>query len=93
MPEMISNTSCLIALDNINGLSILRNRYGKILITPEVAKEFGTPLDSWFFVMPVDNRNYLKILSYMVDIGEASTIALSLEHPGHTMILDDLKAL
>jgi predicted nucleic acid-binding protein len=41
MPNVISNTSCLIALSNIAMLGILQKRYDRIIITPEVANEFG----------------------------------------------------
>lgn len=92
MPNMISNSSCLIALDNINMLFILHKCYGKIIISEEVQHEFGKPLDKWIEIKTVKDRNYLKILGSLVDLGEASTIALSLELPQHTMILDDLKA-
>jgi len=39
MPNYISNTSCLIVLDNIDMLFILKELYRSIIITPEVAKE------------------------------------------------------
>lgn len=92
MPNMLSNSSCLIALDNIDMLFILRERYEHIYISEEVVEEFGKPLENWIHIKSVQNRNYLKILANLVDLGEASTIALSLENPQHTMILDDLKA-
>lgn len=44
MPEMISNTSCLIILDNIDRLDILQKLYETIYLTEEVAQEFGKPL-------------------------------------------------
>jgi|WetSurMetagenome_2_1015567.scaffolds.fasta_scaffold26032_3 predicted nucleic acid-binding protein len=91
-PKVISNSSCLIALDNINMLFILKEKYGKIIIREEVLYEFQKPIENWIEVKPVQNRNYLKVLSNIVDLGEASTIALSLELPEHLMILDDLKA-
>jgi predicted nucleic acid-binding protein len=44
MPNVISNTSCLIALSNINMLEILQKRYNQIIVTPEVASETDNPL-------------------------------------------------
>lgn len=42
MPNtIISDTSCLIILTNINEIDLLRKMYGKIITTPEVAEEFG----------------------------------------------------
>ena len=92
MPEMISNTSCLIALSNIDMLDILRQMYDAIFITEEVEAEFGEPIPGWIQVIPVQDRKALRILQSNVDLGEASTIALAMEREGATMILDDLKA-
>ena len=36
---IISDTSCLILLDNIGELSLLNQLFGNIITTPEVAKE------------------------------------------------------
>jgi predicted nucleic acid-binding protein len=92
MPDVISNTSCLIVLDNIDMLYILKDLYGEISITEEVAGEFGKEIPEWIKVNKVSDRKSLKILSSIVDIGEASTIALSVEKTNTVMILDDLKA-
>ena len=50
MPKIISNTSCLIVLDNINALDILHKLYQNIYLTEEVAQEFGKPLKNWMHV-------------------------------------------
>jgi len=93
MPEIISNTSCLIILDNIDRLDILQKLYQTIHLTEEVAQEFGKPLANWMIVDVVQDKNYLRILNASVDFGEASTIALAVQMPGDSvMILDDLKA-
>jgi predicted nucleic acid-binding protein len=93
MPKIISNTSCLIILDNINALTILEKLYQNIYITEEVAQEYGKPLENWMTVMTVNDKNYLRILNTSVDLGEASTIALALQTTeDNVMILDDLKA-
>jgi hypothetical protein len=42
MRNAISNTSCLIALTNIDKLEILQKRYGHIVITPEVGAYLKT---------------------------------------------------
>lgn len=93
MPKIISNTSCLIILDNINSLDILQKLYQHIYLTEEVAEEYGKPLESWMNIITVKDKNYLRILNTTVDLGEASTIALALEMAeDNVMILDDLKA-
>jgi predicted nucleic acid-binding protein len=40
MPDMLSNTSCLIALDNIGQLEILHRLYDIIHISEEVKAEY-----------------------------------------------------
>ncbi|QTA81619.1 DUF3368 [Desulfonema limicola] len=92
MPDIISNTSCLIALDNIGMLFILKKLYGKIHIAEEVYNEFGKSVEDWVTVRQVKDKNYLKILNNIVDLGESGTIALSMEFQDSLMILDDLKA-
>jgi predicted nucleic acid-binding protein len=93
MPKIISNTSCLIILDNINSLAILQKLYQRIYLTEEVAEEYGKPLESWMNIITVKDKNYLRILNTTVDLGEASTIALALQMTeDNVMILDDLKA-
>jgi len=92
MPDVICNSSCLIALDNIEMRSLLNSMYGRIFITEEVHAEFGKDVESWIEITHVTDRTKLAVLHTTVDLGEASTIAFSLETPNSLMILDDLKA-
>ena len=41
MPDILTNTSPLIALDRIGRLEILKSLYGQVHCTEEVAVEFG----------------------------------------------------
>ena len=92
MPNIISNTSCLIVLDNIGTLDVLKELYGKVFITEEVSKEFGKTVPDWIEVRKVSDNKYLKLMKNFVDLGEASTIALAVETDDIVIILDDLKA-
>ena len=92
MPNIISNTSCLIVLDNIGMLDVLKELYGKVFITEEVLKEFGKTVPDWIEVRKVSDNKYLKLMKNFVDLGEASTIALAVETDDIVIILDDLKA-
>lgn len=92
MPKYISNTSCLIVLENIDMLFILKELYGEIIISREVSEEFGKAVPAWVNVREVKDKKYLKLMEHFVDLGEASTIALSLEVDDNIVILDDLKA-
>jgi predicted nucleic acid-binding protein len=49
MPDrvIITDTSCLIALSRMDLLFVLKELYQEILITAEIAKEFGDPLPDW----------------------------------------------
>lgn len=93
MPKLvISDTSCLIILSNINELELLKKLYGEIITTSEVKSEFGGQLPSWIVIKsPMDN-SILKHIAEQLDMGEASAITLALETPDCIIILDDLKA-
>jgi predicted nucleic acid-binding protein len=92
MPKLISNTSCLIVLDNIDLLFILKELYGSIIITQEVSGEFGKTVPGWIDVREVKDKKYLRLMENFVDLGEASIITLSLEIDDNIVILDDFKA-
>ncbi len=92
MPDVISDSSCLIALDNIGMLFILKELYGKVFISREVAEEFGKKTEDWIEIRQVKDENYVKILNTFIDLGESGSIALSFEFGNSLVILDDLKA-
>jgi predicted nucleic acid-binding protein len=92
MPNVISNTSCLIALSNIGMLDLLQQRYGRVFITPEVEREFGEVLPDWITVVPVRDVYRTLLINSHLDLGEASTIALAGEMANPLVILDDGKA-
>jgi len=89
---IISDTSCLIVLTNIGELDLLKNLYGQIMTTAEVAVEFGEPIPKWIEINAPTDKYRQKILELQIDKGEASAIALALEIPDSTIILDDQKA-
>ena len=93
MPSLvIADTSCLIILDNIGELDLLRKVYSSIMTTPEVAIEFLGELPDWIFIRSVKDKKYQEFLELQVDIGEASAIALAKEQNSPLLVLDDLKA-
>jgi predicted nucleic acid-binding protein len=93
MPKVVlSDTSCLIALDNIGELDLLRKSYQSIIITQEVADEFGEPLPDWITVQRIVDSQKQQLLEFQIDIGEASSIALALELSADLIIIDDNKA-
>lgn len=93
MPEkiVIADTSCLIALTNIEAINVLKELYQEIFITEEISNEFGDHVPNWMKIEKVKNNNYKKILDQILDPGEASAIALALDFDNVLLILDDLK--
>jgi len=92
MPDIIiSDTSCLIILKKINQLEILTKLYSKVWVTPEVLKEFGEELIG-IEVRGATDNNLIQAFSRMVDLGEASALALAVETKNSVLILDDKKA-
>ncbi len=89
---IISDTSCIIILNKIGELDLLRKVYGSVTTTIEIAKEFGDILPKWFEIVSVKDKLTLQLLEMQIDKGEASAIALALETSNCTVILDDYKA-
>jgi predicted nucleic acid-binding protein len=93
MPKyVIANASVLIVLDKIEQLNLLKRIYQNIYTTPEIAEEYGNPLLDWIIIESVKDKKYQKVIEMHVDKGEASAIALAIEHGGSLLILDDLRA-
>lgn len=91
MPNVIvSDTSCLILFYKIGELELLKKLFGKIHITDTVSKEFNKPVPSWIEVIQLKTDIY-KGLSGYLDPGEATTIALALEHDDSLVIIDEIK--
>jgi uncharacterized protein len=88
---IISDTSCLIALQNIGLLNLLKDLYNEILITQEVKNEFGLDLPDWIIVLEVKNIEKKSEIEQKLDKGEASSIALALEIKDSILIIDEIK--
>lgn len=92
MPKsiIIADTTCLILLDKIGYLEILRDLFNQITITSIVAKEFQKPIPSWILIEDPTPTSQFRSLKLIVDEGEASSIALALEKTDLLLIIDDL---
>lgn len=86
---VITDASCFITLDKIDGLHLLHALYREVITTPEIAAEYGKRLPDWVHVLPVKNRELLYDYAETVDIGEASAMALAAEIKADLLILDD----
>ena len=93
MPEqiIISDASPLIALADIGELEILRKLYQNITITDIVRNEIHADLPEWIIVSQNYDPKQVKVLELELDVGEASAIALGLNTPNSTLILDETK--
>ena len=89
---IISDTSCFIILTNIGELELLHKVYGKVVTTDDIATEYGEVLPEWVEIAKVKDKYKQQLLEMQIDKGESSAIALALEIPESTVILDDYKA-
>ncbi|MEO6405056.1 MAG: DUF3368 domain-containing protein [Ferruginibacter sp.] len=89
---IISDTSCFIVLTKIGELELLHKLYGNIITTPDIALEYGETLPAWVEISAVKDKYRQQLLEMQIDRGDSSAIALALEMPGSTLILDDYKA-
>ena len=90
---IIADTSCLIALSNIDLLYILKDLYQEIIITKEVQSEYGENLPGWFIVSEVKNKKKQLEIEKRLDKGEASSIVLALETKKSILIIDEVLAV
>lgn len=88
---IVSDTSCLILLDKIGELELLKKLFGQIVITKEISIEFKKELPDWFSIEEPTNKTYQIILEASLDKGEASAIAFAIEQTGCLLIIDDYK--
>ncbi|GAC1313075.1 MAG: hypothetical protein NVSMB24_35770 [Mucilaginibacter sp.] len=88
---IISDTSCLIALDRIGRIDILQKLFTTIYTTQIVADEFEMPLPEWILVKKVVDLNLVEQLKLILDAGEASAISLALETNNSILIIDEKK--
>lgn len=88
---IVSDTSCLILMQKIGYLHLLKELFGSILITSDVAAEFSGDLPPYFRIQDPSDPNYHKILITFLDKGEASAIALALELGNTLLIIDEAK--
>jgi predicted nucleic acid-binding protein len=93
MPSaVISDASCLIILHKIGSIELLRQTYTEITTTPEIDAEVGFHLPDWVNIRRAKDPESSRLMPGSIDAGEASAIALALEIPGATIIIDDRAA-
>ena len=90
-PATVSNSSCLIALELIGRLDLLRELYATVTVPSAVAYECGSRLPPWFYVQPVQNQVMVRTLRLGLGPGESEAIVLASEVSAARLILDDRK--
>jgi predicted nucleic acid-binding protein len=87
----VADASPLIVLQNIGELSLLEKLFGEIIVTPEVAAEYGIELPVWIKTANVQDKTKQAILNLFLGRGEAAAIALCLETASSVLIIDEKK--
>jgi len=90
--KVILDTTCLIALEKLNLFNLLSQLYSKVLVPPQVVKEFSLTLPDFIQIRKVKDIKLLKVLMLELGKGEAEVIALALEEGDCIIVLDDKKA-
>ena len=102
MPVVISNTSPIQYLYQVDALSLLPQLFGAVCVPEAVTAElqagrqrnvFLPDLDTlpWLDVRPVQQPALLPLVTQLGD-GEKEVLALGLEMPGSLLLLDDRDA-
>lgn len=99
MAAVISDTSPVRALDHLGLVDLLRQMFGQVLVPPGVAYELRHPtpglppidisLYPFFTVQAPQNQAQVQAFLVVLDLGEAEALALAMEVPSATLILDE----
>ena len=102
MPEIIINTSPLQYLYQIGKLEILQSLYGEILVPYHVREEINAGRNLQFDLPVIENYSWMKVVQSsnfgliafpsILGKGEKEAMAIALEYPNSTLILDDQNA-
>lgn len=88
---IISDTSCLISLDKLGLLYLLKELYKEVIITPKVKSEWGKAAPNWIMEDRAVNLKLPAKLENKLGKGEASSITLALEKYHSMLIIDEAR--
>ena len=91
-PDIIIDSSTLIALHKLNLVGILKELYTFINVPEAVRCELGHDLSQWMKILAVDNMDMVRDLSKKLGEGESAVITLGIERENTVLVLDDLRA-
>ena len=92
-PPIVSNSSPLIALTQIDHLDLLQKLFNQVLVPPAVIRE--TPsivLPKWIIETPLTQSIGPRILRASLGPGESEAMSLALEVNARWVLLDDRPA-
>jgi len=88
---VIADSSSLMALENIGEIDALQKLFCEIIVTPEVAGEYGHGLPPWIIIRNASSQSMHRSEISRLDRGEASSIALALDSDDPLLIIDEKK--
>lgn len=92
MPLVIADASPLIGLDRAGYLGLLPGVFADLTAPPAVAAEFGRRPD-WLREVHLGRPGEVLLLRALTfGAGESEALAVALEHPGSTLLLDEKRA-
>ena len=93
LPPVVSNSSPLIALEQIGNLSLLQKLFATVSIPPAVTRETtSVVLPPWITESSLTQPIGPQILRASLGPGESETLSLALEVGARWIILDDRPA-
>jgi predicted nucleic acid-binding protein len=88
VPLVIADASPLIGLDRAGYLDLLPGVFADLAAPPAVVAEFGRP--DWLREVQVERPSEVVLLRALTfGAGESEALAVALEHPGPTVLLDE----
>jgi hypothetical protein len=94
-PVVVADASVLIALNQIDQLSLLQKLFIEALVPPAVAREVAPSLPqlpAWIHTRALEGPLHTAVAESSLDPGEAEAISLALEVKADLIILDDRPA-
>ena len=92
-PEIIIDSSSIIALYKLNLIEILKDLYTAVTVPEAVLSEVGHDLPHWIKIVPVDHiKEEVQEFSNKLGDGESEVITLGIEKENDVLVLDDLRA-
>lgn len=92
VPLVIADASPLIGLDRAGHLDLLPGVFADLTAPPAVVAEFGRRPD-WLREVHVKRPSEVALLRALTfGAGESEALAVALEHPGSTVLLDEKRA-